>query len=181
MYRILILLLFLLSACGAPDMALRATTQPYPTNVPATPAPGPTAPALAYPPPAYPAPAGQNIVLASVPLSATFTSSTTAVISWQQPPGVRGTCLLRQYGAEWPAGWCWQNLAAGPMWVDVPGTLTDPRFRPAEGDVYQLWMDGEIVGSAVLGQTIWHTVYLPLAIHSAPSAQRAVYLPIVRA
>lgn len=56
MHRILILILclFLLAACGTPDTALRATTLPNPTNVPATPGPSPTpAPAVAYP---YPAP-----------------------------------------------------------------------------------------------------------------------------
>ncbi len=114
-----------------------------------------------------------------VPLSVTFVTSTTAVVSWQQPPGVRAVCLLRQYGAEWPAGWCWQNLAAGPMRVDVPGTLTDPRFGPAEGDHYELWMDGQVVGSAVLGQAIVYTTYLPLTRQSALPAQRAVCLPLI--
>ena len=119
----------------------------------------------------------------SVPLSATFVTSTSAVVSWQQPPGVRATCLrIYHAGAEWPAGICWENLAAGPVSVTLPGIYTmHPAYRPVEGDCLVLAFGLEDVGSAVLGQTIIHTTYLPLTIHSAPPAQRAVYLPVFRA
>ena len=118
----------------------------------------------------------------TVPLSATFVTSTSAVVSWQQPPGVRATCLrIYHAGATWPAGICWENLAVGPMRVTLPGIYTmHPAYRPVEGDRMVLAFGLEDVGSATLGQTIIYTTYLPLTRHSAPPVQRAVYLPVIR-
>lgn len=62
----ILLIAFMLAACGAPDGALRATLVPYPTNAPATPGPSPT-PLPAYPAP-YPAPAALVATEARLPV-----------------------------------------------------------------------------------------------------------------
>jgi hypothetical protein len=118
----------------------------------------------------------------AVPLSATFVTSTSAVVSWQQPAGVRATCLrIYHAGAEWPAGICYENLPAGLMKVELPGTLPpDPAFRPQSGDRLVLAFGMEDVGSAILGQTVIHTTYLPLLNRQTAPAYR-VRLAVVRA
>jgi hypothetical protein len=114
-----------------------------------------------------------------VPLSATFVTSTSAVVSWQQPAEMEHgiTCLVRYYGAEWPAGICWNDLAAGPVSVALPGIYLRPFYQPAIGDRYELHFNGARVGSATLGEAFVYTTYLPLTQQSAPPLQRAVYLP----
>lgn len=116
-------------------------------------------------------------MLQQVLLGATFTSSTTAAITWQQPPGVVETCLRRVYGAEWPAGICWRNLEAGEMRVDLPGIYDKRWYTPAYGDRYILSFEGVDVGQATLGEAVVYTLYMPLAVkHDTP--ERA-YLPVV--
>lgn len=112
-------------------------------------------------------------------LSATFTSSTSATVSWQQPPDPEGltiTCLVREYGATWPAGICYNDLPAGPMRVNLPGALTHPAYRPSFGDRYLLQINGTTVGSATLGEATVQTVYLGLIRNDAPEQVRRVYL-----
>lgn len=111
-----------------------------------------------------------------VDVSATFTSSTSAVISWEQPPGVHQTCLRRVYGATWPAGICWRDLEAGPMSVELPGELTHPAYQPADGDVYILEFDGVDVGSAVLGKSVVYETYLALTMKQTAQRAPPVYL-----
>jgi hypothetical protein len=112
-------------------------------------------------------------------LQATFVTSSSAVVSWQQPAEMEHgiTCLVRYYGAEWPAGICWNDLAAGPMSVALPGIYLRPFYSPALGDRYELHFNGARVGSATLGEAFVYTTYLPLAHQSAPPMQRAVFLP----
>lgn len=115
-------------------------------------------------------------------VQATFTSSTSAAVWWQQPPdppGLTHTCLVREYGTTWPAGICWNDLEAGPMRVDLPGALTDPAYRPAFGDRYLLQINGETIGSATLGETEVHTLYLALVRHDI-APQHLTYLPALR-
>jgi hypothetical protein len=116
---------------------------------------------------------------APILISATFTSSTSAVVSWQQPAEMEHgiTCLVRYYGAEWPAGICWNDLAAGPVSVALPGIYLRPFYQPAMGDRYELHFNGARVGSATLGEAFVYTTYLPLTQQSAPPTQRAVFLP----
>jgi hypothetical protein len=112
---------------------------------------------------------------APVLIGATFTSSTTAAITWQQPPGVGLTCLHRYYGADSPAALCRNDLPAGPTRIDLPGEL-GPFYRPAWGDRYVLSFEGVPVGSAILGEAEVHTTYLPLAIKSAAQIERRVHV-----
>jgi hypothetical protein len=113
-----------------------------------------------------------------VPLSATFVTSTSAVVSWQQPPGIPITCLrIYHVGAEWPAGICWRDLEAGEMRVELPGIYTHPAYRPQISDRIILAFGMQDVGHATLGEAFVYRAYLPLTQHSAPPAQRAVYLP----
>jgi hypothetical protein len=115
-------------------------------------------------------------------LQATFTSSTSAVVSWQQPAEMEhGITCLRIYhvGAEWPAGICWRDLPAGEMRVTLPGIYTHPAYRPEVGDRLVVAFGMEDVGNATLGEAYVYTTYLPLTHQSAPPAQRAVYLPWV--
>ena len=109
-------------------------------------------------------------------LAAVFNSSTSAVISWQQPPGVHQTCLRRVYGAMWPAGICMHDLPEGTQVVELPGELTHPAYRPAHGDVYILSFEGIDVGQATLGEAEIHRLYMPLAMQSAAQPERRVYL-----
>jgi hypothetical protein len=115
-------------------------------------------------------------------LSASFTSSTSAVVSWQQPAEMEHgiTCLVRYYGAEWPAGICWNDLAAGPVSIALPGIYLKPFYVPANGDRYELHFNGARVGSATLGEAFVYTTYLPLTQQSAPPAQR-VWMAAIRA
>jgi hypothetical protein len=114
-------------------------------------------------------------------LSATFVTSSGAVVSWQQPAEMEHgiTCLVRYYGAEWPAGICWNDLPAGPMTVTLPGIYLKPFYSPASGDRYELHFNGARVGSATLGEAAVYRAYVPLTQQSAPLVQRAVFLPWV--
>jgi hypothetical protein len=114
-------------------------------------------------------------------VSASFVTSTSAVVSWQQPPGVPISCLrIYHVGAEWPAGICWRDLEAGEMRVELPGIYTHPAYRPQVSDKIILAFGMEDVGSATLGEAFVYTTYLPLTHQSAPPAQRAVFLPVLR-
>lgn len=114
-------------------------------------------------------------------VGATFTSSTTAAITWQQPEGVRITCLrIYHAGAEYPAGICYDNLPAGPMRVDLPGALTHPAYRPAWGDRIVLAFGLDDVGRAVLGEAAVYTLYMPLARKDAQNGSWRVYVAVWR-
>jgi hypothetical protein len=116
-------------------------------------------------------------------LQATFTSSTSAVVSWQQPAEMEhGITCLRIYhvGAEWPAGICWRDLEAGEMRVELPGIYAHPAYRPEVGDRLVLAFGMEDVGSTTLGDAFVYTTYLPLTQQSAPLVPRALYLPVFR-
>jgi hypothetical protein len=112
-------------------------------------------------------------------VSASFTSSTSAVVSWQQPPGVPITCLrIYHTGAEWPAGICWRELPEGEMRVELPGIYAHPAYRPQVSDKIILAFGMDDVGQATLGEAFVYTTYLPLTHQSAaPMERRAVYLP----
>jgi hypothetical protein len=115
-----------------------------------------------------------------VPLSATFVTSTSAVVSWQQPAGVPISCLrIYHVGAEWPAGICWRDLGEGPVRVELPGIYAHPAYRPEVGDRLVVAFGMDDVGQATLGEAFVYQLYLPLTQHSAPPAQRAVFLPWV--
>lgn len=108
-------------------------------------------------------------------VGATFTSSTSAAITWQQPGGVGLTCLHRYYGAEWPSAVCYNDLPEGPARVDLPGAL-GPFYRPAYGDRYVLSFEGVPVGQATLGEAAIYTLYMPLA-QKRTAPQSVVRLP----
>ena len=115
-------------------------------------------------------------------LSATFDSSTSAVVAWEQPAEMtHGITCLRIYhaGYEWPAGICWRDLEAGPQVVRLPGIYSDA-YKPQFGDRLVLAFGMDDVGSAVLGEAVVYRTYLPLVgKHSAPL--NVVRLPLVRA
>lgn len=118
-----------------------------------------------------------------IPISATFTSSTSAAVTWQQPAGVALTCLrIYHAGAEHPAGICYPDLPAGPQRVDLPGALTHPAYRPAWGDRIVLAFGMDDVGQTTLGEVpSVYQVYLPLAMQkAAPVVTRPVYVALVR-
>lgn len=119
-------------------------------------------------------------LLAAVLMAAVFNTSTTAVISWDQPAGVHQTCLLRYYGATYPSGICWRDLEAGPMRVDLPGDYADPAYRPAWGDRYVLEMDGQQVGQAMLGESVIYRTYLSL-VRQQSVVRHTLYMPAVYA
>ncbi len=120
-------------------------------------------------------------LLLLVALHATFNTSTTAVVSWEQPPGVYETCLRRVYGAEWPAGICWRNLPAGTMKVDLPGIYNRRWYTPAHGDRYILSFEGVDVGTTTLGEVpSVYTLYLPAIQKAEPIAPPLVYVPVLR-
>lgn len=109
-------------------------------------------------------------------ITAYFNTSTTAVISWEQPAGVHQTCLRRVYGATWPAGICWHDLPAGPFSAELPGDLEHPAYRPAHGDRYILEFDGIDVGSALLGEAVVYETYLALTMKQTAQRAPPVYL-----
>jgi hypothetical protein len=123
---------------------------------------------------------GVGAAPAPVLMGATFTSSTSAAVSWQQPANVRMTCLLRYYGAEYPAGICWENLDAGPQKVTLPGELTHPAYRPAFGDRYELRFEDVPVGSATLGEATVYTLYVPLLSKQNAPEPHLTYLPALQ-
>lgn len=147
MYRILILLCLLsLAACGAPDMALRATSMPNPTNVPATPGPSPTPP-RAYPPP-YPAP--EKLAAFDPHFTARWDSATSATIQWTQAQ--RG-CLYRlsAIGERGFVG-CYDKLNATiTITLGHVGPLSGD-LRPMPGDVYILVTNGQQERAPLIGR-----------------------------
>lgn len=122
----------------------------------------------------------QSAPPAPILVGATFTSSTSAAVWWEQPAdplGLTHTCLIRIYPAPFPAGICLNDLPAGPQRIDLPGDLTDPAYRPAYGDRFLLQINGVTVGQATLGEAEVHTLYLALVQHSRAPPLRLVYLP----
>lgn len=118
--------------------------------------------------------------LLSILLQAVFVTSTSAVVSWEQPAGAAATCIrIYHAGATWPAGVCYRDLPAGPMKVDLPGALTHPAYRPQLGDRIVLAFGMDDVGSTTLGESAIYRVYLPGIRKDAPDAFRRVYLPWV--
>ncbi len=114
-------------------------------------------------------------------LSATFTSSTSAIVAWEQPAGVPITCLrIYHAGYEWPAGICWRDLEAGPMRVELPGIYAQPAYRPQISDRLVLAFGMQDVGTATLGETVVYRVYLPLVGRQESSPPRLLYLPAIR-
>lgn len=115
-----------------------------------------------------------------ISLHATFDTSTTAVVSWEQPPNISHTCLHRYYGAEYPAAICWRDLPAGPMRVDLPGIYDRRFYWPAHGDRYVLSFDGVDVGTTTLGEVpSVYTTYLPGIMTNAPPQAERVYLSTI--
>ena len=119
------------------------------------------------------------ILAQQILLGATFTSSTTAAITWDQPPGIGHTCLHRYYGAAWPAAICWRDLPEGPTRVDLPGIYDKRFYWPAHGDVYVLSHEGIEVARTTLGEVpSTYYAYLPsMTKQSAPL--NMVRLPVV--
>lgn len=118
------------------------------------------------------------LAILAIVLHATFDTSTTAAITWQQPPGIPLTCLrIYHAGAEYPAGICYPDLPAGPVRVDLPGALTHPAYRPQFGDRIVLAFGMDDVGSAVLGEAAVYTTYLALVRAGRAPPLRMVYLP----
>jgi hypothetical protein len=145
MHRIAIVLCLLLAACGSPDASLRATTQPNPTNAPATPGPSPTPPA-AYPAP-YPAP--RALATPNPRLQARWDSATSATVQWTQSGRA---CLSMQHATG-------QSVFVGCY--DKQGTITltfghagplDGSYRPQSGDVYVLQVDGQAWRAPLIGR-----------------------------
>lgn len=121
-----------------------------------------------------------HTIILAVSLHATFDTSTSAVISWQQPAGIYETCLHRYYGATDPAAICWRNLEAGEQVVRLPGIYDRRFYWPAHGDVYVLSFNGEVVGRTVLGEVpSTYTTYLPHMQTTGQSAPPKVYVPTV--
>jgi hypothetical protein len=120
--------LLLLAACGASDSALRATSMPNPTNVPATPGPSPTAL------PAYPAPYPAPLALATFEphFTARWDSSISATIQWTQSG--RG-CLYKETALH-ERGFIGCYEKAGTITILLGGPQTDGAYRPLAGDVY---------------------------------------------
>ena len=113
-------------------------------------------------------------------LSATFVTSTSAVVSWEQPAEMAsGITCLRIYhaGAEWPAGICWNDLEAGPRAVHLPGIYDKKWYTPAVGDRLILAFGMDDVGSAVLGEAIVYRTYLPL-VGKRTAPLNVVRLPV---
>ena len=119
--------------------------------------------------------------LLSILLQAVFVTSTSAVVSWEQPAGVAVSCIrIYHAGAQYPAGICYDNLPAGPTRVELPGALTHPAYLPQFGDRIVLAFGMDDVGHATLGESAVYEVYLGLITkQSALPTQRAVYLPVV--
>mgnify|MGYP001603704224 CR=1 FL=1 len=115
-------------------------------------------------------------------LSATFVTSTSAVVAWEQPAEMTHgiTCLrIIHVGATDAAGICWRDLEAGPVRVDLPGIYAAQWYTPQISDRFILAFGMDDVGSAVLGEAVVYRTYLPLATKSTP-AMRALYLPAIR-
>ena len=98
-------------------------------------------------------------------VSATFVTSTSAIVAWQQPTEMaNGITCLRIYhvGATDAAGICWRDLPAGAMRVDLPGIYDKKWYTPQISDKIILAFGMEDVGSTTLGETVVYRVYLPL-------------------
>ena len=95
-------------------------------------------------------------------LQAVFVTSTSAVVSWEQPPGIPLTCIrVYHAGDQYPAGICYDNLPAGPTRVELPGALPRQWYAPRTGDRIVLAFGMDDVGSTTLGESAVHRVYLP--------------------
>lgn len=122
---------------------------------------------------------------APVFVQATFTTSTSAAVWWEQPadpPGLTHTCLrIYHIGVADPAGICFNDLPAGMQRVDLPGTLSDKAYQPAFGDRIVLAINMDDVGETTLGEVpSVYQVYLPLLTQQhAPETER-VYVAVVR-
>lgn len=93
-------------------------------------------------------------------LRARWTGPGQAVISWQQPAGVRLTCLSRQpSGGQAVQLRCWPDLPPGTMAMRLGGPLTDAAYRPSRGDTYVLRLGGEDTRAPL--ESRW---WLPLAL-----------------
>lgn len=76
-------------------------------------------------------------------LQARWASSISAVVSWRQTERAclyRNTTFVDCYDAP------------GDYRVELGGPLTDGTLRPAAGDVYSLWQDGEITNTRLMGR-----------------------------
>lgn len=115
-----------------------------------------------------------------ISLHATFDTSTTAVVSWQQPPGVALTCLrIYHPGEATPAAICYNNLPAGETIVRLPGSLVHPAYRPQVGTRLVLAFGMDDVGTTTLGEVpSVYTTYLPHMTNAPPQAER-VYVPVL--
>ena len=115
-------------------------------------------------------------------LSATFDTSTSAVVAWEQPAEMaHGITCLRIYhvGATDAAGICWRDLEAGAQVVALPGIYDTRWYAPAYGDRLVLAFGMQDVGTATLGETVVYRVYLPL-IGKQSAPLNTVRLPVVR-
>lgn len=116
-------------------------------------------------------------------LSATFVTSTSAVVAWEQPAEMaHGITCLRIYhvGVTDAAGICWRDLPAGPQVVRLPGIYDTRWYTPQNSDKIVLAFGMDDVGSAVLGEAAVYRAYMPfVGKQSAPL--NMVRLPLVRA
>jgi hypothetical protein len=126
--RILAALALIWSSPGLPSTPSRATMQPYPTIVPATPGPSPT-PEAAYPAP-YPAPQ-ERAALPDPHFTARYLPSGAIVVSWTQT--TRG-CLAM--------GAALIGCYDGPGRVAVEIGAVGPVDANARGSAYQAEIDG---------------------------------------
>ena len=116
--------------------------------------------------------------LLAILLQAVFVTSTSAVVSWDQPPGIPLTCIrIYHAGDQYPAGICYDNLPAGPTRVELPGALPRQWYAPRTGDRIVLAFGMDDVGSTTLGESAVHRVYLPAMAQQNTASIGAVYLP----
>lgn len=114
----------------------------------------------------------------SIGITARWLDQHRAVVEWQQPAGIRLTCVDRLLPGSSAGGYflgCLENLPAGAVRYELPGPPPADYTRfPAPGDVIAIEFDGVEAGRVRLPER--HTVYLPMAIRSAGYQ---VYLPII--
>ena len=115
-------------------------------------------------------------------LSATFVTSTSAVVAWEQPAEMAHgiTCLrIIHVGVTDAAGICWRDLEAGSVRVALPGIYDTRWYTPEFGDRIVLAFGMGDVGTATLGEALIYRMYLPLiGKQSAPPS--TVRLPLIR-
>ena len=116
--------------------------------------------------------------LVRILLQAVFVTSVSAVVSWEQPPGIALTCIrIYHVGEQYPAGICLENLPAGPQRLELPGPRPRQWYAPRTGDRIVLAFGMDDVGEARLGESAIHTVYLPtVAKQETRLSPRLVYL-----